>query len=128
MHKEEFPTFLNEQPKIIFGRTGRELLLIVLGVAAAYAFWQGLSGLLPDGWWQPFCLLISALLLIASAIFASIHVGNRSLEEWAAAWISYVLTPKVYLYQQLDDEAAGTEQQQVAEQQQQEPEHTIFEQ
>jgi len=39
MNKEEFPTFLNEQPKVIFGRTGRELLIIVLGIIGAYTLW-----------------------------------------------------------------------------------------
>ena len=37
MQKEEFPTFLNEQPTIIFGRTGRELLIIVCGIVGASA-------------------------------------------------------------------------------------------
>ncbi len=39
MKKEEFPTFLNEQPTVVFGRTTRELLVILVGLTGAYLVW-----------------------------------------------------------------------------------------
>jgi hypothetical protein len=43
VQKEEFPTFLNEQPTIIFGRTGRELLIIVCGIVTGYTTWGSVT-------------------------------------------------------------------------------------
>lgn len=129
MKKEEFPTFLNEQPKVIFGRTGRELLITVLGAATAYLLWCSINSILFEIWWEILCLILCGLLAIAFAIFAMISVGGRPLEIWFAAWLTYVLTPKLFLYQQLDEEVEGMDQQQEEiRNQQQRPEQVIFEQ
>ncbi len=130
MKKEEFPTFLNEQPKVIFGRTARELLMIVLGAASSYTLWQSISHLRPEGWWGPSCLVVCALLFISSIVLPMINIGTRPLEVWLAAWASYVLIPKVYIYQQLEEEAVTVEGQQGARDQkrdQQREESAIFE-
>jgi hypothetical protein len=44
MKKEEFPTFLNEQPTVVFGRTTRELLIISIGLAGGYLIWLDITG------------------------------------------------------------------------------------
>jgi hypothetical protein len=128
MQKEEFPTFLNEQPKIIFGRTGRELLIIVLGIAAAFTLWQSISSLRSEVWWGAICLLVCALLAIASIVFALVNIANRPLEVWTAAWLAYVLTPKLYLYRQLEEDVTPMEQPHETHDQQEKQASTIFEQ
>jgi hypothetical protein len=128
MQKEEFPTFLNEQPKIIFGRTGRELLIIVLGLAGVYVLWQSISGLRSEAWWGLLCLLVCVLLVIASVIFALVNIANRPLEEWAAAWLLYTFTPKLYLFQQLEEENAVIEQPQKTHDRSAQQAQTLFEQ
>jgi len=47
MKKEEFPTFLNEQPTVVFGRTTRELLVILVGLTGAYLVWTNIGALMP---------------------------------------------------------------------------------
>lgn len=99
MKKEEFPTFLNEQPTVVFGRTTRELLVILIGLTGAYLVWtnmglflgSGIGALLIKG-------LFSTVPVIGSLIVAFIKIASRPLEEWGAIGVFYFLTPKVYLY------------------------------
>jgi hypothetical protein len=104
MKKEEFPTFLNEQPTVVFGRTTRELLVILIGLTGAYLVWtnmglflgSGIGALLIKG-------LFSTVPVIGSIIVAFIKIASRPLEEWAAIGVFYFLTPKVYLYMPLEE-------------------------
>jgi cobalamin biosynthesis protein CobD/CbiB len=103
MKKEEIPTFLNEQPTIIFGRTGRELLIIICGIVAGYAVWNsvqtfvsGIGGRLLSG-------VLAAIPAILSLIVALMSIGDRPLEEWFFVWLLYVCIPKIYLYKPLED-------------------------
>ena len=104
MKKEEFPTFLNEQPTVVFGRTTRELLVILIGLTGAYLVWtnmglflgSGIGALLIKG-------LFSTVPVIGSLIVAFIKIASRPLEEWAAIGVFYFLTPKVYLYMPLEE-------------------------
>jgi hypothetical protein len=99
MKKEEFPTFLNEQPAIIFGRTGRELLVIVVGLGAAYLSWLRLGNFTGNIIISDVVKgILAVLILIAAGIVTFIKVATRPLEEWAFVWIFYILVPKVYLY------------------------------
>lgn len=98
MKKEEFPTFLNEQPTIIFGRTGRELLIIACGILLSFKVWGDITVLLPG--WPGIALSIAliAVLMIAFFVLALLKVGYRPLEEWVLAWFLFVASPKVYMY------------------------------
>jgi len=105
MKKEEFPTFLNEQPTVVFGRTTRELLVILVGLTGAYLVWTNLGSFLPGS--DIGLLLIKGLFstvpLIGSLIVAFVKIASRPLEEWAAIGVFYFLTPKVYLYMPLEE-------------------------
>jgi hypothetical protein len=96
MKKEEFPTFLNEQPTVIFGRTTRELLILAIGLAGGYLIWLDISGpgiamiILKWG--------VAMLPLILALFVAFMKVATRPLEEWAVIGFSYLVLPKVYLY------------------------------
>ena len=104
MKKEEFPTFLNEQPTVVFGRTTRELLVILIGLTGAYLVWtnmglvlgSGIGALIVKG-------LFSTVPVIGSIIVAFVKIASRPLEEWAAIGVFYFLTPKVYLYMPLEE-------------------------
>jgi hypothetical protein len=104
MKKEEFPTFLNEQPTVVFGRTTRELLVILVGLTGAYLVWtnmglvlgSGIGALIVKG-------LFSTVPVIGSIIVAFVKIASRPLEEWAAIGVFYFLTPKVYLYMPLEE-------------------------
>ncbi len=103
MKKEEFPTFLNEQPTVIFGRTTRELLIIACGCAGSYVIWNNTRVLLPGPGGIALgvaCAIAPALL---SIVIALISIGNRPLEEWFLCWLTYTFMPRIYLYKPLEE-------------------------
>jgi len=105
MKKEEFPTFLNEQPTIIFNRTGRELLIITIGLAVAYVVWGDLGHWIPGSSLALGILkgLIASIFALAGVIIAFIKVASRPLEEWAFIGLFYLLIPKVYIYMSTEE-------------------------
>lgn len=105
MKKEEFPTFLNEQPSVIFGRTERELLIMACGIVLGYTTWQNLKGLIPGVGGEALAIVLALLLVALSIVVALVSIGKRPLEEWFFCWLLYVMVPKVYLYKPLEDEA-----------------------
>lgn len=98
MQKEEFPTFLNEQPTIIFGRTGRELMIMAIGLTLAYVCWQRLGSFGLGAGDLVIKIVLAALSIIIAATVALTKVAGRPMEEWAFTVLFYFLTPKVYVY------------------------------
>ena len=116
MKKEEFPTFLNEQPTVVFGRTTRELLIIAIGLSCGYLVWQDVTAPAVIG---PVVLNIlkvaCGLVPVALAlVVAFIKVATRPLEEWAVIGFSYLVLPKVYLALP-NDEESELEREKIAE-------------
>ncbi len=108
MQKEEFPTFLNEQPVIIFGRTGRELMVMAIGASLAYLLWLDLDKVLGRVSLGEMVIkgIICAAVIILSLIVALVNVAGRPLEEWATVGVLYFLMPKVYLYMPMEETEA----------------------
>lgn len=104
MKKEEFPTFLNEQPTIIFGRTGRELLIVVCGIVVAYTTWGNVKGDIPGVGGMALGIFLAAVIVILSLVVSLTNIAARPLEEWLIVWLSYVVMPRVYMYQQPEEE------------------------
>src|SRR5690242_3204943 len=100
MKKEEFPTFLNQRPAIVFGRTGRELIIITIGLTVGYLVWQNISSSLTSS--PPLTaairLIIAALFVAGALVVAFIKIATRPLEEWALVWVFYLFIPKVFIY------------------------------
>jgi hypothetical protein len=119
--KEDFPTFLNEQPTVIFGRTVRELLWIVCGIVCSYQVWNMVKGVLPGNIGIALGIVLGGLVGIMLLVVALLPVGNRPLEEWTAVWLIYVLMPKLYLYkpaeEEVEYESPASERDKVAQQQ-----------
>ena len=111
VEKVEFPTFLQQQPTIIFGRNARELLVLACGGSAALSLWQANSGLQQA--WGVEGLLLSALLsalpVVLALVLAFATIGARPLEEWVFVLLAYAVAPKLYLYLPLS-EARDSEQ------------------
>jgi len=105
MKKTEFPTFLNEQPTVVFGRTMRELMVIMIGMGLTYAVWANLTVLLPGSGIgiTLFKTLWVILIMSATIVVALVKVASRPLEEWALVGFFYCCTPKVFLYIPFDD-------------------------
>jgi len=106
MKKTEFPTFLNEQPTIVFGRTMRELMVIMIGLGLTYAAWTNVSALFPGGGIGIVIvnILCSIIILTATIVVALVKVASRSLEEWALVGFFYLCTPKIFLYMPFNDD------------------------
>ncbi len=104
MKKEEFPTFLNEQPTIIFGRTGRELLIIACGILLSARIWGDIHTLIPGVLGIMLAVVIIAAVMIAFLLLAILKIGYRPLEEWIIAWFLFVSSPKVYMYRSTEEE------------------------
>jgi hypothetical protein len=111
MKKEEFPTFLNQQPKVVFGRTGRELLIIVCGIVSSYTLWGAIHTLLLIPWWSIVSVLLSILPLFVALIVALIPVAERPLEEWAMCWLLYAWMPRLFLYESQEEDLEQAEEQ-----------------
>jgi hypothetical protein len=106
MKKTEFPTFLNEQPTVVFGRTMRELMVILIGLALSYAAWTNLSALIPGSniGITLFKGLVVLIILSATIVVALVNIASRPLEEWALVGFFYLCTPKIFLYMPFDDD------------------------
>lgn len=104
MQKEEFPTFLNEQPTVIFGRTSRELLIIVIGIVVGYVTWANVKDQLPGSGGMALGITLAFLIGILGLVIALTKIASRPLEEWFVVWLSYVVMPRVYLYQPPEEE------------------------
>lgn len=104
MKKEEFPTFLNEQPTIIFGRTGRELLIIACGLVLGLRVWGDMGALLPGFAGTLLGILLASIIVIASLVLALVKVGYRTLEEWIFSWFIFIASPKVYMYRPWEED------------------------
>jgi hypothetical protein len=101
--KEEFPTFLNEQPTVIFGRTARELLIIACGCLVGYTVWPHATALLPGAGGVLLGIVCAGIPALLSLAVALIAIANRPMEEWFFCWLTYVLIPKLYLYKPLEE-------------------------
>ena len=107
--KEEFPTFLNEQPTIIFGRTGRELMIMACGLAAAYTIWGDMHKHGSGPSWVILTVVLAVLPVLLSVVIALVSIAGKPLEEWSIIWLLYLVTPKLYLYILPDEDEEGSE-------------------
>ncbi|GCF06803.1 DUF3487 family protein [Dictyobacter arantiisoli] len=103
MKKEEFPTFLNQQPTVVFGRTGRELLIFCIGLGLGFMIWTDLR--LPATGVGVIVLkaILAVIPMILCLIVAFVKVSSRPLEDWAVVLLLYIALPKVYLYMPLEE-------------------------
>ena len=109
MKKIEFPTFLNEQPTVVFGRTMRELMVILIGLGCTYAVWTNLSTMFRGAGFAIFLIniLCVSIILTATVIVALVKIASRPLEEWALVSFFYYCTPKIFLYMPLHDDKSS---------------------
>lgn len=98
IRRVEVPTFLEEQPRILFGRTGRELVFLTAGCVTSAAIWQWLitssrevSSIIIAG-------IVTALPMLVAVALAFLRIGGRMMEEWLLILLAYVFVPKRYLY------------------------------
>ena len=92
--RHELPTHLGVEDHILGTLSMRQLLLLLSGLAGAYAAWTQVPTL-------PLAArgtLATALLLLTLA-FALVRPGNRSLAVWALAIVRYHTLPRIAVWQ-----------------------------
>jgi drug/metabolite transporter (DMT)-like permease len=88
-HHHEVPTHLNVEDKIVFGLSVRQFLYMLVGSSVSYSLWEQ-SAALGD-------LLRVSLVAISvwtTLAFALLRPADRPLEEWLAALLVFLATPK----------------------------------
>ena len=76
MQRHEVPTHLNIEDTAFAGLTMRQLMVVITGLALAYAAMSELP--LP----LPVRLAVGAFVLLTTAAFSLWQPGGRSLEDW----------------------------------------------
>jgi len=92
MQRHEVPTHLNIEDKAFAGLTMRQLMVVIIGLAFAYAAMGELP--LP----LPVRLAAGALVLLTTAAFSLWQPGGRSLEDWAFVLLRYAAVPRVVVW------------------------------
>jgi hypothetical protein len=87
----EGPLLLKQQPKILFGLTGRQLLILTCGLAIGFSLWESLpilqKSVVATG-------ILGCVCTLLSAILAFIPLDARPLEEWCVIILLWLLTPE----------------------------------
>ncbi|WP_165423782.1 ATP-binding protein [Ktedonosporobacter rubrisoli] len=101
-NKVELTLLLDQQPRILFGMTFRQLLILSCGLAIGFSIWQ----------WQPISssVLLGAVcmvpVIVTTLLFAFLTVRGRSLGEWILIVFVWMLTPeqlKIYKIKEIRD-------------------------
>ena len=92
MQRHEVPTHLNIEDKAFAGLTMRQLMVVIIGLALAYAAMSELPAPLPVR------LGVGAFVLLTTAAFSLWQPGGRSLEDWAFVLLRYVAVPRVVVW------------------------------
>ena len=100
-HHHEVPTHLNVEDKIVFGLSVRQFLYMLVGSSATYSIWQQLvaAGDLVR-------LSLVAFSLAITLAFALLRPAGRSLEEWLAALLVFLVAPRQTVWQPREPDPA----------------------
>lgn len=113
--RQEIPTHLEVEDRILFGLTLRQGILVLVGLSIGYSLYAQLGNLpWPDGgagdWGHPplalrvVVALLPALLTLAVAVVQPV---GRPLEEWLVALARYAMLPKQYTWRPRVVSSAG---------------------
>ncbi len=89
----ELPLLLGQQPRILFGMTGRQFLLLTCGLAASVSLWQQFASSEQS---LSTTILLGCCCAIPTAlagVMAFVTLHTRHLEEWLFVLLAWLLTP-----------------------------------
>ena len=93
------PAYLNTPEKLLWGLTGRELIIIALGCSLGYKVWANSLFLLDGGLWGFILRLALALIpVLCSVALAKLRPGGRYLEIWLVLWWRFRGKKKLLLW------------------------------
>ncbi|MDP9409152.1 MAG: PrgI family protein [Actinomycetota bacterium] len=94
MYNHEMPSKLDVEDKMVWGMNGRQLAIVISGLASAYGAWSNLVflPLLARG-------LMAALVAVATLALAFVRPGGDGLEDWFFAWVRFQMMPARAVWQ-----------------------------
>jgi hypothetical protein len=92
--RHELPTHLGVEDHILGNLSMHQLLLLLSGLAGAYAAWTQVPTLLIAARG-----VLATTVLVFTLAFALVRPGNRSLAAWATAIVRYHALPRVAVWQ-----------------------------
>jgi hypothetical protein len=97
----EVPTHLDVEDKVLYGLTVRQFLYLLVGSSASYALWDQ-AAVLGDAL-RVACMSVCIGTALA---FALVRPAGRALEEWLAAGLVFVGSPRSATWQPVEPVAA----------------------
>ena len=88
------PTHADTQDKFVFGLTGRQFLVALVGLLLAYGLWDGLG----PGWHPALRAAPTAVVALVSLALAFVRPHGRSLWEYAFVRLRAAIVPRVALW------------------------------
>ena len=87
--RHEIPTHLNVEDRAFYGLSARQVTLLTVGCASAYAVWNQWLGL-------PLVLRLALVVacLAVALVLALVRPYGRSLDEWTFIALRYLSVPK----------------------------------
>jgi PrgI family protein/Helicase HerA, central domain/AAA-like domain len=86
----EVPLLLKQQARILFGLTGRQVLVLMGGLAIGFSFWQSVEAFQS----VPGTVLLACFCLGPAALIAFVQIGGKPLEHWLFIVLAWMLTPE----------------------------------
>jgi len=90
MEPVEVPLLLKQETSVLFGLTGRQVLILVCGVAISFSLWQSvplfqsLFGV----------ILLVCFCIVPAVVIAFAKIGTRPLDQWLFIVLAWMLTPE----------------------------------
>jgi hypothetical protein len=85
----EVPTHLNVEDKLLFGLTVRQFLYVLVGSSVTYTLWEQTSGSV-----DVIRVCLASVCVLVTLAFALLRPADRPLEEWLAAALVYLSSPR----------------------------------
>jgi hypothetical protein len=96
----EVPTHLNVEDKVLFGLTVRQFLYMLVGSSVTYTLWEQ-----SDAFADAARIALCSVCVIVTLAFALLRPAGRPLEEWLAAALVFVASPRRSTWQPVEPEA-----------------------
>jgi hypothetical protein len=95
----EVPTHLNIEDKVLFGLTVRQFLYMLVGSSVTYTLWEQ-SAAVGD----VVRISLAVVCIAVTLAFALLRPADRALEEWLAAALVYMGSPRRSIWQPVEPE------------------------
>jgi len=86
----EIPLLLKQQARILFGLTGRQVLVLTCAIAISFSLWQSITVFQS----LPGLILLGCICLIPAVLLAFLKIGSRPVEQWLFVLLTWMMQPE----------------------------------